>query len=139
MISTHKKHSLIRILYSFKNKVCNKKKYIRSIKKERIKTYKKEKGNQLKLQKRTVEMSLFIKIKLIPHCAIGSEEQEGNFAPPPDFGRKINCVPIRGTDCAHTSCPFPQFSNLPSALCKRFTISEEQLIVFQSGGRLCPH
>ena len=60
---------------------------------KRTKTHKKEKGNQLKLQKRTVEMSLFIKIKFIPHCAKGSEEQGGNLAPPPDIkGRTIQLI-----------------------------------------------
>ena len=88
---------------------------------KRTKTHKKEKGNQLKLKKRTVEMSLFIKIKFIPHCAKGSEEQGGNFAPPLDFGRTINCIPIRGADYARTTLPFPKLSNLPSALCKTFT------------------
>ena len=85
---------------------------------KRTKTHKKEKGNQLKLQKRTVEMSLFIKIKLIPHCGTGPVKQGGNFAPPPDIkGRTINHIPIRGGRL----CPFSQFSNLPSALCKTFT------------------
>ena len=49
------------------------------------------------------------------------EQGGGNFATPPDFGRTINCIPFRGADYARTTCPFPQFSNLPSALCKTFT------------------
>ena len=82
---------------------------------KRTKTHKKEKGNQLKLQKRTVEMSLFIKIKFIPHCAKGSEEQGGNLAPPPDIkGRTINHIPIRGADYA----PSPNFQTF-LRLCAR--------------------
>ena len=82
---------------------------------KRTKTHKKEKGNQLKLKKRTVEMSLFIKIKFIPHCAKGSEEQGGNFAPPLDFGRTINCIPMI------MRALFAPSPNFPLALCKTFT------------------
>ena len=67
-----------------------------------MKTNKKEKRNQLKLQKRTVEMSLFIKIKMIPTVQHGSCGTGGyllgNFPPPLDHGRTVNFITIKGTD-----------------------------------------
>ena len=91
---------------------------------KRTKTHKKREKKPVEIAKENC-WNVFVHQNQIdlPLCNRACLNRGGgcNFAPPPDFGRTINCIPFRGADYARTTCPFPQFSNLPSALCKTFT------------------